>query len=473
MRSLQLLIFMFISSLNATYAASDPTPSVLERIRERALASDWAYQRLADLTDKVGPRLSGSPQAEAAVDQVAQALRQAGFTVTLQPVRVPHWVRGLEQASIVDYPQRPTGVTQTLRLTTLGGSVATPEQGLTAPVLVVKSFAELSARGAEAKGCIVVFDTPYDQELADNGFSGPAYGQGVAYRRDGASAAARVGAVAALIRSVGGANFRLPHTGQMQYAADAAKIPTAALSAEDAALLDRLAAQGKVTVKLLLTPQTLAEVDSHNVIADWRGSERPDEIVLLSGHLDSWDLATGAIDDGAGVAAAMGAAFIIKELQLRPKRTLRVVAWMNEENGSRGSRAYVSANQGRIAQHAAVIESDVGAGKPLGFAAYVTAASLPRLQPVMEALRPIGATVLDHSEEPVSTDIGPLQAAGVPGFEPLLDARHYFDYHHTAADTLDKVEPLNLRRMVASLAVLAYELADAPQMLERNPPVAR
>ena len=473
MRSSPLLILISMSFLNAAGALADPAPNALDRIRERALTSDWAYQRLADLTDKVGPRLSGSPQAEAAVAQVAEAMRQAGFTVTLQPVRVPHWVRGAEQASIVDYPQRPTGVIQNLRLATLGGSVATPEQGLTAPVLVVKSFAELTARGAQAKGCIVVFNVPYDQELAENGFSGPAYGQAVAYRRDGASAAARVGAVAALVRSVGGANFRLPHTGQMQYAPEVTKIPTAALSAEDAALLDRLAAQGKVTMKLTLTPQTLAEVDSHNVIADWRGSERPDEIVLLSGHLDSWDLGTGAIDDGAGVAAAMGAAFIIKELQLRPKRTLRVVAWMNEENGGRGSRAYMSANQERIAQHAAVIESDVGAGKPLGFAAYVTRASLPRLQPIMEALQPIGATVLDRSEEPVSTDIGPLQAAGVPGFEPLLDARHYFDYHHTAADTLDKVEPLNLRRMVASLAVLAYELADAPQMLERNTPIQR
>jgi carboxypeptidase Q len=331
----------------------------------------------------------------------------------------------------------------------------------------------LNERRAEAKGRIVVFNNTYDQDLAESGFAGPAYGAAVAYRRDGASAAARVGAVAALIRSVGGADFRLPHTGQMQYAADVAKIPSAALSAEDAALLQRLAAQGKVTVKLVLTPQSLPEVESHNVIADWAGSERPEEIVLLSGHLDSWDLGTGAIDDGAGVAAAMGAAFIIKELQLRPRRTLRVVAWMNEENGSRGSRAYAAAEQARIAQHAAVIESDVGGGKPLGFAAYVTGSSLPRLAPIMDALRPIGATVLDRSDEPVSTDIGPLQAAGVPGFEPLLDTRHYFDYHHTAADTLDKVDPLNLRRMVASLAVLAYELADAPQMLERNPVLSR
>ena len=467
MRSLQPLICILISF--TSLAATAEPAEVLDQIRERALASDWPYQRLADLTDKVGPRLSGSPQAEAAVAQIAQAMREAGFKVTLQPVRVPRWVRGAEQAVIVDYPQRPPGLAQNLHLTTLGGSVATPAQGITAQVLVVRSFAELSKRAAEAKGRIVLFNVPYDQQLADNGFAGPAYGQAVAYRRDGASAAARVGAVAVLIRSVGGADFRLPHTGQMQYASEVARIPAAALSAEDAGLVDRLAAQGKVSLKLTLTPQMLADVDSHNVIADLPGSERPEEIVLVSGHLDSWDLGTGAIDDGAGVAAAMGAAWIIKQLELRPRRTIRVVAWMNEENGGRGSRAYMDANRDRIAQHAAVIESDVGAGRPLGFAGYVTAASLPRLQPVLEALRPIGATVLDRSEEPVSTDIGPLQAAGVPGFEPLLDTRQYFSYHHTAADTLDKVDPTDLRRIVASLAVLTYELANAPQPLERLP----
>jgi hypothetical protein len=470
MRSLQLLICILIFCTRAVAADGGET-EVLDRIRDRALSSDWAYQRLADLTDKVGPRLSGSPQAEAAVAQVADALRQAGFTVTLQPVRVPRWVRGIEQAVLIDYPRRPAGLTQNLVLTTLGGSVATPAPGITAPVLVVQSFAELAARRAEAKGRIVVFNVPYDQELANNGLAGPAYGQAVAYRRDGASVAARVGAVAVLIRSIGGANFRLPHTGQMQYAADAEKIPAAALAAEDAALLGRLAAQGPVSLKLTLTPQTLPDVDSHNVIADWRGSESPDEIVLVSGHLDSWDVGTGAIDDGAGVAAAMGAAYVIKELKLRPKRTIRVVAWMNEENGSRGSRAYMAANKDQMALHAAAIESDVGAGRPLGFSAYIAPASVAALGPVMEALRPIGATVIDRSEEPVSTDIGPLQEAGVPGFEPLLDTRHYFDYHHTAADTLDKVDPANLRRIVASLAVLAYQLADAPQRLERVPAV--
>jgi len=449
--------------------ANSADTATLNAIRERAMTSDWAYERLADLTDKIGPRPSGSPQAAAAVEQVAQALRGEGFKITLQPTRVPHWVRGLESAELTEYPGQPKGITQTLRLTTLGGSVATPREGLSAPVLVVTSFAELTARAAEAKGRIVVYDTPFDQDLADNGQAGRAYGMAGAYRRAGASAAARVGAIAALVRSVGGANYRLPHTGQMAYAADAAKIPTAALSAEDAMLVHRLAKQGPVTLKLVLTPQLLADADSFNVIADLIGSEKPEEIVLVSGHLDSWDLATGAIDDGAGVAAAMGAAHIIKELKLKAKRTIRVVAWMAEENSGAGAQAYFAANKALAGKHAAVIEADTGAGKPLGLSGRVAPKSVAALQPVIDALIPIGASVFDRQEQPVGSDIGQLQNAGVPGFEPLFDTRHYFDFHHTPADTLDKVDPRNLQRMVATMAVLAYYIADAPEMLERAP----
>jgi Zn-dependent M28 family amino/carboxypeptidase len=382
---------------------------------------------------------------------------------------VPHWVRGAESAELVEYPGRPRAITQSLRLTTLGGSVATPPTGITAPVLVVTSFDELTARASEAKGRIVVFDTPFDQELADNGRAGRAYQLAGAYRRQGASAAARVGASAVLIRSVGGANYRLPHTGQMTYAADAAKIPAAALSAEDAALVHRLAKQGPVTLKLTLTPQSLPDADSFNVIADLVGSEKPDEFVIVSGHLDSWDLATGAIDDGAGVAAAMGVAHVLKELKLQPKRTIRVIAWMAEENIGAGAQAYFVANQANVAKHAAAIESDIGAGKPLGLGARVAPAAITALQPVFAALMPIGATAFENQAEPVGSDIGQLQTAGVPGFEPLLDARHYFDIHHTPADTLDKVDPKNLQRMVATMAVLAFHIADMPQALERLP----
>jgi hypothetical protein len=448
-----------------TTANSNTATKSLQSIRDYALTNDWAYQRLADLTDLIGPRLSGSPQAQAAVEQVAAALRADGFKVTLQPVRVAHWVRGDEQAELLEYVQQPKGITQKLHLTTLGGSVATPANGIVAPVLVVSSFSELTEHANEARGRIVLFDVPFDQELADNGQAGTAYGQAGAYRRTGAAAAAKVGAVAALVRSVGGANFRLPHTGQMNYESGVTKIPTAALAAEDSMLLARLAKRGAVTMKLVLTPKALPDVDSFNVIADYVGSEKPDEIVLLSGHLDSWDLATGAIDDGAGVAVAMGALHTIKELKLHPKRTLRVVAWMNEENGSAGAQAYFNAFKDGPSKHVAVIESDTGAGKPLGIEGFAAPKSMTQLQGLRETLTPIGATALRRSDSPAGSDIAQWQLAGVPGFEPMFDTRHYFDYHHTAADTLDKVDPKNLQRIVATMGVLAFYLADAPDVL--------
>ncbi|MET0391423.1 MAG: M20/M25/M40 family metallo-hydrolase, partial [Polyangiales bacterium] len=405
----------------------------------------------------------------AAVEQVAEALRNDGLKVTLQPMRTPHWVRGEERAELVDYARRPKGITQTLQLTALGGSVATPAEGITAPVLVVRSFAELTARAKDARGKIVVFDYPFDQELAENGQAGPAYGQAVAYRVAGASAAAKVGAVAALVRSVGGANYRLKHTGIMAYEANVPKVPTAALTAEDAMLVARLAKRGPVTMKLLLTPQTLPDADSFNVLGDYLGSQKPEEIVLVSGHLDSWDLATGAIDDGAGVAVAMGVAHVFKELKLKPKRTVRVVAWMSEENGAHGGRAYYDALKSQLAQHIAVIESDFGAGRPYGIEAYVPLPAMKPLVALREVLVPIGVTAQHRSDRPIGADISVWQAAGVPGFEVLVDGRHYFDYHHTPADTLDKVDPKNIQRMVATLAVLAYYLADSAEPVERMP----
>jgi Iap family predicted aminopeptidase len=400
-------------------------------------------------------------------------MRADGLKVSLQPVRVPHWVRGEERAELVEYAQRPKGITQSLHLSALGGSVATPPEGITAPVLVVRSFAELTTRAKEARGRIVLIDVPFDQDLADGGFAGQAYGQAVAYRIGAASAAVKAGAVAALVRSVGGANYRLTHTGFMIYEAGVARIPTAAVTAEDAGLVSRLARRGSVTMKLVLTPQTLPDADSFNVIGDLVGSEKPDEIVLVSGHLDSWDLATGAIDDGAGVAAALGVAHVLRELKVRPKRTLRVVAWMSEELGLIGGKAYFEAYKGDIAKYVAVIESDFGAGKPLGIEGYATPGTMTQLQALRDVLTPLGATVLRRSERTVGSDIGQWQAAGVPGFEAILDGRNYFDYHHTPADTLDKVDPKNLQRMVATLGVLALYLTDSPAMVERVPPAVQ
>jgi carboxypeptidase Q len=469
---LGVLVSCIAFAANAVATADAPPATdeaaVLARIRDAAMSSDWAWQRLADLTDKIGPRLSGSPQLAAAISQLADAMRSLPAKVTLQPVKVPHWVRGEAEAELVDYPGRPVGVTQHLHLTALGSSSATEAKGLTARVIVVHDFSELNNRSNDARGNIVLFDARFDQRLADNGYAGDAYRQDGVYRFSGPSAAAALGAAAALVRSVGGADFRLPHTGVTVWKDKQRAIPAAALSAEDADLVARLAAAGPVTLKLFLTPKTLADADSSNVIADWPGRERPGEYVIVSGHLDSWDLATGATDDGVGVIGAAAVIEILRQLNLHPRRTIRFIGWTNEENGGRGSKAYFASVGGSMDSQTAAVESDDGAGRSLGVDAAVTKETMATLQPVINALGPIGATILRRRDEELGADIEPLQGAGVPGFAPLVDVRHYFDYHHTAADTLDKVEPQSLRTQVATMAVLAYFLAELPERLPRS-----
>lgn len=458
-----------------TAAEAPPAPptdpvviATMARIRDGAMASDWSWQRLAELTDRIGPRLSGSPQLEAAIVQVAAAMRALGAQVHLQPAKVSHWVRGEEHAELTDYPGRPAGITQSLHLTALGGSSATPAGGLTARVIVVHDFNELQARSPEVRGNIVLFEVRFDQRLADNGEASAAYRQAGVYRFTGPSTAAALGAAAALVRSVGGADFRLPHTGETFWKDKRAAIPAAALTAEDADLIERLSAAGPVTMKLLLTARTLPDADSADVIADWPGSEQPDEYVVVSGHLDSWDLATGATDDGVGVMAAAGVIQVLQQLDLHARRSIRFIAWADEESGSGGGdRAYFDSVQQNLSSQSAAIESDEGAGRSLGINASVTPESLAQLQPVVTALAPIGATALEQRDGPLGADIAPLQNAGTPGFSPLVDARHYFDYHHSAADTLDKVNPQNLRTQVATMAVLAYYLAQLPDPLPR------
>lgn len=467
-----LLCSLIMSSAGmAEETVPDPAmAAALRGIRDAGLKDDWTFRRLADLCDKIGPRLSGSRQAEAAVEQIAAAMRASGMDVVLQPVKVPHWIRGEEQGEITEYAGRPAGVTQRLHLTTLGGSVATPAQGITAQVLVVHSFDELQAHAGDARGKIVVFDAPFNEVLAVNGRAGAAYGQGVMYRVQGASAAARFGATAALVRTVGGANYRLPHTGVMLYDPKVPKIPTAALSAEDVLWISRLAADGAVTLRIKLLPQILADADSHNVMADWPGREHPEEVVIVSGHLDSWDLAQGAIDDGAGVASAMGAVHLLQSLGLRARRTIRFVGWMSEENGSAGGQAYSKLNGAALLQQNAAIESDNGAGTPLGVSAHVPAEAVSLFKPLMAALAPMGASIFDKREEAAGSDVAYLDAAGVPTLAPLVDTRTYFDYHHSAADTLDKIDPENIRRQVALMAMMAYFVAEMPHALPRLPP---
>ncbi len=467
-RSLVFMLLGSVFSAGALAAAPGNDPAALAQVRDTALQSDWAYARLADMTDLIGPRLSGSAGAAAAVDQVATAMRALGARVTLQAVKVPHWVRGVETAQIVDYAGRPQGVSQRVVLTALGGSGATPAAGLTAPVIIVKSFEELTARAAEVKGAIVLIDTPFDQEMAERGLAGATYGQGSRFRYNGPKAAAELGAAAALVRSIGGADFRIPHAGATGLD-DGKRIPAAAVTVEDALLMGRLAARGPLKMHLTLTPQNLPDADSYNVIADWPGTDKADEVVIVSGHLDSWDLATGAHDDGAGVVAAMGVIETLKKLDYRARRTIRVIAWMNEENGGRGGQAYFEAHQRALDKQYAAIEMDMGAGRPFGILASVGAKSEKLFAPLRAALQPMGAHAFARRDALGSGDLHRLEKGGVPSFEPLVDSHNYFHYHHTPADTLDKVDPANLKRNVALMSSLAWYLANLDGEIGRAP----
>jgi Zn-dependent M28 family amino/carboxypeptidase len=478
--SMKTPILMVAVLFSASFAALSQTPpskpqapppafskelsDQLQAVRDVALTSDYAWQQLAHLTENIGPRPAGSPQAQAASEYVADEMRKLGLEVHLEPAQVSHWIRGEETAQLVEYSGQTPGTAQRIVLTAISGSSATPAEGIAAEVVVVHNFAELSALGrVKVAGKIVVFNVPYDERKALAGMSFEAYGEAVGYRARGAKAAAELGAAASLIRSVGGADYRLPHTG---YSVPAG-IPAAALAAEDAELIEHLAAQGRVRMHLTLTPQNLPEVTGYNVVADLKGSEHPEQIVIVSGHLDSWDLGRGAIDDGAGVVVSMAAAEVLQRLHIRPRRTLRVIAWMDEENGGGGNKAYAKAHAAELANHIAAIESDAGPGHPLGFVLKMPPAAIAALRPLRDILRPIGATVFQSAEYSPGSDIEPLVEGGVPGIGIMPDGRKYFDYHHTAADTLDKVDPQELRENAAAMAVMGYALAAMPDALPR------
>jgi carboxypeptidase Q len=472
-KSFLLFCLLTLSGFSVFSQQASPTPVLygpetlegMKRVQEFALKSDYALRQTAFMTNNIGPRLSGSPQAARAVEYVADQMRRLGLEVRLQELKVPHWVRGEEKGELVRFEGMAAGTTQKIALTALGGSVATPADGLTADVVVVESFEELEKLGREkVQGKIVLFNYKFDRELAASGFGGNAYGMASQYRGGAAIAAARLGAVAALVRSAGGSQNRLPHTGGMRYEENVPKIPGAAVAYEDAELIAHLAKEGAVRMRLVLTPQTFPDATSYNVIADLKGTEKPDEIVVVSGHLDSWDLGTGALDDAVGVAMAMQVPFILKQLKLETKRTIRVVAFMNEENGFVGARTYAA--EADAAKHFAAIEADLGASHPVGFLFAGRREALPYLAPIASVLSKQGAGQIDHRPS-VSSDISTLTALGVPSFSPWFDTRTYFNYHHNAADTFDKVDPKELAENAAVMAVLAYALANLEQPLPR------
>ena len=447
-------------------AASVPLDVALRPAAERligaALASDHAYLRLSQLCDGIGHRLSGSQALERAVEWAAAAMREDGLEhVRLQPVTVPHWVRGEERATMVEPgPQK-------LSILGLGRSIGTPAGGLTAEVVAVGSFAELDSLPADAvRGRIVLFDVPYTR-----------YGETVRYRGQGANRAAARGAVAALVRSVGPVSLRTPHTGAMSpYVDSIPKIPAAAVTIEDATMMRRLLARGeRVRVRLEMGADTLPAARSHNVIGEIRGRERPDEVVVVGGHIDSWDVGSGAHDDGGGCVIAMESLRLMKQLGLRPRRTVRVVLWTNEENGLRGGNAYADSLGVRIGNHVAAIESDGGVERVVGFDVGVSrvgtdstdapraAAATARLKAIARLLAGLGADTIGPGGG--GADIGPLMRKGVPGIAHRTTMEHYFDWHHTHSDMLDKVDPIELRKNVAALAVMVYALGEMPERL--------
>jgi carboxypeptidase Q len=419
-----------------------------DRIIAAALADSSAYHRLGELVDRFGHRLSGSASLERAIDWILAEMRRDGLAnVRGEPVMVPHWVRGAESATLVS-PRR-----QELRMLGLGGSIATPRAGITAPALVVRNFDELTARASEARGKIVLFDVPFTT-----------YGATVQYRSNGAIAAARVGAVAALIRSVASYSLQTPHTGAMRYDTTVRRIPAAALSVEDAAMLHRMQQRGeRVVITLRMAARTLPDAPSRNVVAELVGRERPDEVIVLGGHIDSWDVGQGAVDDGGGSVAAWEAVRLLQQLGLRPRRTLRVVLWTNEENGLRGARAYRDTHAGALDRHMLAIESDGGVFAPRGFSVSASDAAIAMIGEIASLLESVGATTVRRGG--AGADVGPLVERGVPGAGLEVDGTRYFWYHHSAADTFDKIDARDLARCIAAMAVLAYIVAEMPETL--------
>ena len=425
----------------------EPYRAATARIIGAALTSDRAYSRLAHLTDHIGNRLSGSQNLERAIEWAITEMKQDRLdNVRTEKVMVPHWVRGEESLEMLSPKPRK------LSMLGLGNSIGTPPEGITAEAVVVRDFAELDKIGEGARGKIVVYNVPFTT-----------YGATVTYRLQGASRAARYGAVAALVRSITPVSLQTPHTGAMNYDAAQPKIPVAAITIESAELLERMNHRGdKPTVRLKMEAKFLPDAESANVIAELKGTERPGEIVLISGHFDSWDVGQGAHDDGGGCIVAWEAARLLKELGLRPRRTIRVVLYTNEENGLRGGNAYRDAHRAELSKHVLAIESDSGVFRPEGFGLAATAPLQLRsnLQEIAKLLSGIGADGIAATGG--GADIGPIMREGVVGASLDVEGSRYFDIHHTPADTLDKVNPRELALCVATMAVMAYVVADMP-----------
>jgi carboxypeptidase Q len=421
---------------------------VANRLIDAATSNHDAYARLTELVDRFGNRVSGSVALEQALDWILDEMEADGLdNVTADPVMIPHWVRGNESLEMT-LPRA-----QSLPMLGLGGSIATPPGGIRAEVLVVGSFDELEARADEAHGKIVLFDVPFTT-----------YGETVVYRTQGAIAAGRVGAAASLIRSVTPYSQKTPHTGNSSYADDVPRIPHAAITVEDAELLHRMQDRGvRIELLLKMEAQMLPDAPSRNVMAEITGSEFPNEVVVLGGHTDSWDVGQGAMDDAGGVVAAWEAVRLMKELGLRPRRTIRVVGWTSEDNGVPGQPEY--ARMHAQEDHVLAMESDGGVFEPLGFGFTGSEEAFGMITEIGTLLDRIGSGEMVRGGG--GADIGPLMATGVPGMGLNVDGTRYFWYHHTDSDTIDKLDPDEVALCVATMAVMAYVVADMEVKLPR------
>ena len=422
----------------------------VEAVRTAALESQLGYQILESLTTEVGPRMAGTPQDTLAVNWAVEKFKELGFDkVWKEPVTYKTWVRGVETAEVI------TPFPQSLHITALGGTVGTSEKGITAPVVHFKTLDDLKkANKDKVKGKIAFIS--YRMERAKNGAG---YGKAVAARGAGAVEGAKKGALAVIIRSVGTDSHRVPHTGLMKYEEGTAKIPAAALSNPDADQLVRILKRNtKVSIKLTLGAHAGPDFTSHNVIGEFTGDSAPEEYVIMGGHLDSWDLGTGAVDDGAGVALTMAAAKLINQQKIKHRRTIRVVLWANEEQGLLGARAYADAHKKDIKQHIIGAESDFGAGKIYSFSSLVTDKDMPFIAQMAEMFKPLGIERGNNKAGP-GPDLIPLYANGMSVFRLAQDGTDYFDLHHTADDTLDKVDPEALAQNVAAYTVYALMTA--------------
>lgn len=444
---LALIIILAASTAPSGQAWLDAYREPAKRLIDASLATHFAWDRLAELTDTYGHRLSGSESLEAAIKWAVAEMKKDGLeNVRLEPVKVVHWVRGSESAEITAPRRHP------LVMLGLGNSVGTPKDGVEAEVIAVHSFRELEENAARAKGRIVFYNVPFTT-----------YGETVQFRSSGPSRAAALGAVAVLVRSVGPPGLRTPHTGALQYADGVPRIPAAAVATEDADRLQRLIARGPVRVRLRMEARMLPDADSFNVVGEIRGRERPDEFVVIGGHFDSWDVGTGALDDGGGCVVTWEALRLMKKLNLRPRRTVRVVLWANEENGLRGGLAYRDRHRAELANHVLMLESDSGVFRPTGFGFSGSDAARARVNEIALLLRGIGA---DHiGPGGGGADIGPsVEAAGIPAMSLQVEG-NYFVLHHTPADTVDKISPDDMARAAAAIAVMTYVVADMPERL--------